>query len=54
LENLKGGGSVQKLKHRIMAAVEIVMPEMMEHIFAEKEYCLNISCITRGAYVKFY
>jgi hypothetical protein len=44
--------SLDELKLRIVAAIKTVTPQMLENIWRETEYRLDILCATKGTHVE--
>jgi hypothetical protein len=44
--------TLEELQLRIVATIETVTPEMLENIWREIEYCLDILRVTKGAHIE--
>jgi hypothetical protein len=44
--------SLNELKFRIVAALETVIPQMLENVWREMEYYFHILCATKGMQVE--
>jgi hypothetical protein len=45
---------LQHLKARMRDAVAMATPNMLQAMWNEVEYCLDICCATEGAHIKIY
>jgi len=44
--------SIPDLKNRITAAVETITPDLLSRVWHELDYCLDVSCVMKGAYIE--